>query len=131
MAIPIPITNSEGSATPKRGNSANTRAPAKANRNADKITVLAEYFSTITPAGTDIIPYATKKAKGKKPANPMPNSKLLIISGIIGPRILVRNDITKKISMISITINAFPDFIATIFKSLLLSYSAVSIGVKE
>jgi hypothetical protein len=52
-------------------------------------------------------PYATKKEKGRNPARPMLRSKLSMMSGISGPRILVRNEITKKIKNIRRTIKLF------------------------
>ena len=47
---------------------------------------------------------AIKKAKGNNPAAVKFKLKFEIISGIIGPRILVINEITKKIIIISIMI---------------------------
>jgi hypothetical protein len=115
IAIPIPIINKEGSATENRGNKANSSAPAKARKKAAIITNFSEYFSIRIPAGTDIIPYAMKNENGKKPAIPIPKPKLFMISGIIGPRIFVRNDMTKKISKISSTISGFLFFITVRF----------------
>jgi hypothetical protein len=55
----------------------------------------------------DITPYATKKEKGKNPARPRLRSKLLMISGINGPIMFVRNDMTKKIRNMIPTVKEF------------------------
>jgi len=103
----MPMKNNEIRATVKVGNRAKNIAPINALENARINTGLSEYLSTRIPAGMDITPYATKKAKGRKPARPKLNLKLVIISGIMGPRIFVRNEITKKIIRISATIKGF------------------------
>ena len=54
--------------------------------------------------GMDITPYAIKKAKGNTPANRSLSLKSFINSGDNGPMILVRKEITKNVSMMSVTI---------------------------
>jgi hypothetical protein len=49
-------------------------------------------------------PYAIKKEKGSTATNVRLKSKPLIISGIKGPIMFVRNEITKNVSRISPTI---------------------------
>jgi hypothetical protein len=107
MAIPMPMENKEMSATPKVGNTANSIAPPKANKKALISKDFSGNFSTNIPEGMDMTPYATKKAKGRNPANPILRLKLSMISGIIGPRILVRKEMTKNIRKIRMTINVF------------------------
>ena len=48
------------------------------------------------PAGIDITPYAMKKENGKNAAAAKRTWKLLMMSGTMGPRMLVSSDITKK-----------------------------------
>lgn len=60
------------------------------------MTFFSPYISIKTPDGIDIIPYATKKAKGKKAAIVRLKSKLSMISGTNGPIIFDKNEITKK-----------------------------------
>ncbi len=71
--------------------------------NEASITGFSLYFSINIPAGILITPYATKNEKGRKAANVKLRSKLLIISGIIGPSIFVSKEITKKIKNIRTT----------------------------
>src|SRR5687768_10974980 len=97
----------ENNATSKPGKMANIRAARKANRKPAMVTVFSEYFSIRIPDGIDITPYATKKENGRNPARPMLRSKLSIISGMSGPRILVKNEMTKKIKKIRSTIKIF------------------------
>ncbi len=79
---------------------ANTSAATNANTNPAISTVFSEYRSINIPEGMDITPYATKKENGKKPAIPILRSKLSMISGTNGPRMLVRKEITEKIKKI-------------------------------
>ena len=88
-------------------NIANKSAARKARINAEIITLFSEYLSINIPEGIDITPYATKKEKGKNPAMPMLRSKLVMISGTSGPRMLVKKEITAKIKKISATIIRF------------------------
>ncbi|GAA6203673.1 hypothetical protein NBRC116600_04700 [Thalassotalea sp. SU-HH00458] len=90
------MENKDNIATRNDGLIAKTNAPIADNKKAEIITGFSEYFSTKIPDGIDITPYATKNAKGKKPANPTLSSKLCIMSGIKGPKIFVKNEITKK-----------------------------------
>jgi hypothetical protein len=60
-------------------------------------------FSMSIPEGMDITPYAMKNAKGRMATIVRLRVKPFIISGISGPIIFVRNDITKNVSMISPT----------------------------
>jgi len=53
----------------------------------------------------DIIPYAKKKEKGRKAAIDKLKLKALIISGMSGPMIFVKNEITKKTNKIILTNN--------------------------
>jgi hypothetical protein len=71
------------------------------------VTGFSEYFSINIPEGIDMTPYATKKEKGKNPARPMLRSKLSIMSGISGPSMFVRKEMTKKMRKIRPTINVF------------------------
>src|SRR3989337_1086004 len=107
MAIPMPMEKRDKSAISNVGRIAKRSAAAEASTNPMIRTVFSEYFSIKTPEGMDITPYATKKENGKKPASPMLRSKLSIISGTSGPRILVRKEITEKIKNIRRTINVF------------------------
>src|SRR5690606_5795577 len=98
------MRNKEGSATPNRGKTANSNAPTNASPNARTITRLPVYFSCSRPAGIDMMPYATKNENGKNPASPTLSEKLLMMSGMIGPRIFVRKDMTKNTRRIRMTI---------------------------
>jgi len=62
------------------------------------------YFSIIIPEGIDMTPYAMKKAKGKKATKVKLKLKPLIKSGIKGPIIFVKKEITKNVSRIRKTI---------------------------
>ena len=73
-------------------------APIKATIKAKSITNLPPNFSVITPAGMDIKPQATKNAKGKKETNVRLSLKECIISGMSGPIILVKNEMTKNVN---------------------------------
>jgi len=50
------------------------------------------------PAGTDIIPYAIKNENGRKATKVKLSLKELIISGISGPIMLVKNEMTKNVN---------------------------------
>jgi hypothetical protein len=50
------------------------------------------------PAGMDINPYAMKKAKGNKDTMVRLKSKPVMMSGMIGPMMLERNEMTKKVN---------------------------------
>jgi hypothetical protein len=101
--MPIPIRNRDDKAIPNDGIIENRKAPVKATKKEIIIAFFEPYFSIITPAGTDITPYAMKKENGKKPANPRLKLKLTLIFGRIEFRILVINDITKKMRKIKPT----------------------------
>ena len=66
--------------------------------NANSMTNLPPNFSVITPAGIDIIPQAMKKEKGKKETKVKLKLKELIISGMSGPMILVKKEMTKNVN---------------------------------
>ena len=55
----------------------------------------------------DINPYAIKNEKGKSATVVRLKSKLLIISGIIAPKILVTSDMQKKIRKMRISVVFF------------------------
>jgi hypothetical protein len=55
------------------------------------------------PEGIENTPYAMKNENGRNAAIPLLTSKSLIISGIKGPRILVRKEIIKNTNMINTT----------------------------
>ncbi len=105
IAMPMPIENREIKATWNVGTIANNKAATVARTNPAINTVFSEYFSIKIPDGIDITPYATKKEKGRKPASPILKSKLSMMSGTNGPRMLVRKEMTAKIRNISRTIN--------------------------
>jgi hypothetical protein len=122
IAIPIPIEKRENKATSKPGNKAKRRAARKASKKPPIVTVFSEYFSIRIPEGIDITPYATKNEKGRNPARPMLRSKLSIMSGMSGPRILVRNEMTKKIKKIRRTIKIFL-FMGLLFNQTIQTWS--------
>lgn len=105
--MPIPIANNDSKATSNFGNNAKSRAAKNASEKPTSVTIFSEYFSIRIPEGMDITPYATKNEKGKNPARPMLKSKLSIMSGISGPRMFDKKEITKKIRKISATIRLF------------------------
>ena len=79
-------------------------APAKANENAATSMVFPPYFSTNIPEGIDMNPYAIKNANGRSETSTRLRLKLSMISGMIGPRIFERNEMTKNTARISRTI---------------------------
>ena len=80
------------------GNNPKSNAPINAIAKAKSITNFPPYFSVMTPAGIDIKPYATKNAKGKNETKVKLRLKELIISGMSGPIILVKNEMTKNVN---------------------------------
>ena len=107
IVIHAPIIKSETRAILKEGNTANSIVPINHSIKARIIAFFSAYFSTSIPAGIEKTPNAIKKENCKNPAIPMLKSKSLIISGIIGPIIFVKNEIVKKTSIISPTRNIF------------------------
>src|SRR5206468_9889156 len=89
------------------GDSAKLSDPAVPAINAAIMTGFSEYFSTQNPAGIDISPYAMKKEKGRRAAAVRLTWKLLMMSGTIGPKILVKSDITKNVKKTRPTIYRF------------------------
>lgn len=75
-----------------------SKAPKNAIPKAKSITNFPPNFSVITPAGMDIKPYATKKANGRKETKVKLKRKELIISGISGPMIFVKKEMTKNVN---------------------------------
>ena len=80
------------------GNNPKSSAPIKATIKAKSITNLPPNFSVITPAGIDIKPQATKNAKGRNETKVKLKLKELIISGMSGPMIFVKKEMTKKVN---------------------------------
>ena len=97
------MTKYETIATRYWGKRAKLSDPSKAAKKAKIMTGFSENLSTRKPAGMDITPYAIKNAKAKNPAAVRLSWKLLMMSGTIGPRMLVSREITKKMIMISET----------------------------
>jgi len=62
------------------------------------ITNFSPFFSMMIPAGIDINPYAIKNENGRRETSVRLKLNVLIISGISGPIIFVKNEITKKVN---------------------------------
>ena len=80
------------------GNNPKSKAPINAIPKAKSITNFPPNFSVITPAGMDIKPYGMKNAKGRKETNVKLKLNELIISGMSGPMIFVKKEMTKKVN---------------------------------
>jgi hypothetical protein len=102
-AIPHPIRNSEQRNTGNTGRSENNKAPKNARIHARIRLFFSSYFCTIIPEGIDIKAYAIKNENGSKPVIVPFSVKLSLTFGLMDPRILVKNEIAKKIKKISIT----------------------------
>jgi hypothetical protein len=102
--MPMPIVNSEVSAIEKLARVAKRNEPASASSHAPTSTGFAPNLSRSIPAGIDITPYAMKNENGRKLASARLNAKPLMMSGTSGPRMLVMNEITKKMRNTSNTI---------------------------
>jgi len=100
IAIPHPIMKSENRNTGNEGNIENNRAPEKERIQARVRLFFSRYFWISIPAGMDIKPYAIKNEKGSIPVMVPLSVKLSLTLGLIDPRILVTNEITKKIRKI-------------------------------
>jgi len=79
------------------------------------ITGFSPKRSTRNPAGIDITPYAIKKENGNKAAAARLTLKLVMMSGTIGPRMLVSSDITKNVRKTMLTMYRFRGIDCDIF----------------
>jgi hypothetical protein len=104
IAIPVPIVKRENKKMPNVGLEAKNKDATIASIKPNTIIFFSPNFSSIKPAGIDITPYAIKKENGKNPAIVALRSKLDETLGFKAPRILVKNEITKKVKRISNTI---------------------------
>jgi hypothetical protein len=102
-AIPQPIRNSEHKKTGNTGKRENNNAPENARIHAKTKLFFSSYFWTIIPEGIDIKAYAIKNENGSKPVIVPFKVKLSLTFGLIEPKMLVKNEMAKKIRKIRIT----------------------------
>src|ERR1700722_9899710 len=95
-AIPAPITKSEVTAIEYVGKAAKLAAPKVAATKEAPMGFFSPQRCTANPAGIDNTPYAMKNANGKIAAIVSDTWKSVMMSGINGPRIFVRKEITKN-----------------------------------
>src|SRR5574344_566294 len=82
--------------------------PMRGMRKPMNKTGFSPYLSMSNPAGIDMMAYAMKNEVGIKPANAkLAKLKLLIMSGISGPKIFVMNDMVNQNAIINANIPNF------------------------